>query len=945
MSSVQNIVTVSNQAELLEAIDNYSPGDVIELESGNYGDFRLVGRNFDETLTIRAADGADAVFRSVNFNRVENVEFEGVTFHRILDEGESVVTRAVSLQSSNNITFTDTVFAGSDDGIHDNNPAGLGVTSSTNISVVNSVFDNVNVGALFTNSSGLSLVGNELNGIRQDGFIFGSVSEVLIENNNFGQFLTDETNEDIHAGIIQFFNRSEGVGNSNVIIRGNTSIQALNENFPLGGILIQNSSDGLALNENFLIENNLIYTRDADSITVSHGVDIVIRNNTVLGTPDTPHLTGILVTTGTVDAVIENNLTNVINARHGATFTGSNNVIAQSDDPSLPTFLNNLIFDGFSGEQAVLEDFIPRPDSILVQGGEIIGAFAFDASPDALTARATSETFYGTAEALNAEFSAAFSADNTGLLDESEARFIWDFGDGNTAEGLNVLHSYQEEGTYVVTLSVIRGDQIDTTTHTVSVRDPQILSSDDLLAVDDPSRLAVNSNNELESVSFDGTNPINLERPVALGSLQEFYLSLDIRPTGDPSGDYRIFWNHARYTIELDNGDLVFRLYTDDGAKHTIRVDDADVFDGNFHNVAISFDGNTGTFKAYVNGEVVGTINNVEGEIEDPLLDITVGGSVFGGGLDFIGDIRNLEAYSSPEPVERSSGATTVPTDGTTDPTPPPAEPEEEPETPTTTAPNTEPDGGAEPESEPTPTEAVYSLVDEIGSNAEISGDVTVNGDEISFARSAYIDLGRPDAFADSNEVAISFDLRTDVGGNGPQRVFSDSGRYSVELKGDTVSFRLFTDEGEFISINVEDSGITDGNYHALAFTFDSANGEFAAFIDGVEVGRETGISGELRPPLADSGITIGGTSSGRGFEGDIRNFKLFDTVDAAETELGINDVVTAVSSIQASASIETTDTSSNANVVQFDTNSDGVNGASSAQDEETDWAVVALSE
>ena len=924
---MSNQVVVSSTLELEQALNNASDGDVIILRDGVYDDLEIRNYNFDIPITIKSENHLGAEFANIELRNINGLRFDGIEINHVRTEDEFSTHRAFNIMGSQNIEIINSELHGTDDGNFNNDVFLLSARDSQNIFVSNSEFHNGIRGAVFQNVDNVRLVNNIVRDIRVDGFDFTETVNIHVEGNSFSNFYPDLEAGD-HADAIQFFNQNNGnISTGNAVVTNNTFFLGEGDSFQ--SIFLRNTDPDVRF-FNIEISDNIINTNNFHGITIIGARDINVFNNTVLSVPSATTNTTIYIEDTIGDVTVSKNLVSAIDIAGNVSGNISNNVIAQSDDPTLPTFLNNLIFDGFSGEEAVVEDFVPRPDGLLLQGGEVIGALGFEAAPVDLTARVTSETFYGTGDALNAEFSGNFSADQTGLLDDDEAEFTWDFGDGNTAEGLNVLHSYAAAGDYTVTLTVTRGGVSDTTTHTVTVRDPQLLSSDDLNRATDA--VARSSSVVDQITSFDGSNAINLGRDPGLFGLNELYVGVDIRPTGDPSGDYRIFWNHSRYTIELDSGDLIFRLYTDDGEKYTIRVEDADVFDGEFHNVAISFDGNLDTFTAYVDGEVVGTINDITGQIDNVgFWDVAVGGDSFDNDRDFVGDLRNLEAYSSPEPVEGARNAVTVAVDT---PTP-------EPEEPATTAPNTAPEGEQEAE----PTDASYSLADDVSRNAELSGDARQNGDEFSFSGNGYINIGRPEEFGDNSEVAISFDIRADGETNAPQRVFWDTGRYGVEIKGDTVNFRLFTDEGEFISISVADSGITDGNYHSLAFTFDSDTGEFAAYINGTEVGRETGIEGDLRDANTSKDITIGGTSNGRGFDGDIKDFKLFDDVDVAVTELEIGGVVSAVASIQASAN-STSDAgdASMSNVVPLNSVDTG-RDVSGDFDEEADWATVAVGE
>ncbi len=53
-------------------------------------------------------------------------------------------------------------------------------------------------------------------------------------------------------------------------------------------------------------------------------------------------------------------------------------------------------------------------------------------------------------------FDASLSSDADGEI----VRYIWDFGDGETAEGVIIEHKYEQEGAYIVKLTVVDNDAL-----------------------------------------------------------------------------------------------------------------------------------------------------------------------------------------------------------------------------------------------------------------------------------------------------------------------------------------------------------------------------------------------------------------------------------------------------------------------------------------------------
>lgn len=97
--------------------------------------------------------------------------------------------------------------------------------------------------------------------------------------------------------------------------------------------------------------------------------------------------------------------------------------------------------------------------SNVLQPSETIPEAPFTSSPQTVY---TSETI-------------TFNATATNATNGSAVKYMWDFGDGNTATGTTVTHAYADNGSYIVRLSVTSDDRIigsSTATKTVLNRPP-----------------------------------------------------------------------------------------------------------------------------------------------------------------------------------------------------------------------------------------------------------------------------------------------------------------------------------------------------------------------------------------------------------------------------------------------------------------------------------------
>ncbi len=123
----------------------------------------------------------------------------------------------------------------------------------------------------------------------------------------------------------------------------------------------------------------------------------------------------------------------------------------------------------------------------------------------------------------------SFSAAESFDIDQGIQDFQWDFGDGNTAGGMEVAHVYETPGTYNVTLTVDDGtglaNSVTTTEHRVRINANPVamISAPELVAPGQPFTLD-------GSESFDDDGQITVfdwyvnDRPIGSGSLLETVL-------------------------------------------------------------------------------------------------------------------------------------------------------------------------------------------------------------------------------------------------------------------------------------------------------------------------------------------------------------------------------------------------------------------------------------
>jgi PKD repeat protein len=98
--------------------------------------------------------------------------------------------------------------------------------------------------------------------------------------------------------------------------------------------------------------------------------------------------------------------------------------------------------------------------------------------------------------------SIVFDASDSYDLDGNIVSYLWDFGDGDTTSGISPAHSYTQEGTYSVTLTVTDDDGlIDSGSTTAEISDSEPTSKFSITMIEDDILSYIFTD---ESISYDG---------------------------------------------------------------------------------------------------------------------------------------------------------------------------------------------------------------------------------------------------------------------------------------------------------------------------------------------------------------------------------------------------------------------------------------------------------
>ncbi|WP_103336427.1 right-handed parallel beta-helix repeat-containing protein [Pseudotabrizicola formosa] len=530
VASAQSTVRLAPGDNLAEAVAAARPGDILELEGGDYGALTVRRAGGEPTLpvTVRSADPANpARFSELTLHEMTYLVLDGLVFDYRYSAGDKHNIRPFRLLSSRGLTIRNSLFDGDrvpDDSLGDAYPTGFGVAVSRSAEIrleANEIRDFYR-GLVIGDTVDMAVVRNDIHSMRMDGMNLAQVERVLIEENLIRDF-TRALDSDDHADMIQFWTNKTERPNRDITIRNNVL------NSGLGGytqsIFMRNEEvdTGRAGAEMYyqdvLIEGNVIINAHMHGITVGETDGLIIRNNSVLhnarsdGRRQNINLwTPQVRVAGTARNVrIEHNVLHKISGNEGqADWTVRNNFEVQDRFANQPNHYNALFISPINGDPRDIGSFRYLPGGALAGSG--LGAALLD---DASTAVLPEVDLSGLGPAVRTlpdpdrpnrfTFDIAEGSSKAGL-DLTGARAVWDFGNGSRAEGSTVSHTFDTPGLVNVLLTLTLADgQVQTSSARVTPRRPEVIEYDPQTGL---------------ITSFVEETPRALDVPVQVGSLK-----------------------------------------------------------------------------------------------------------------------------------------------------------------------------------------------------------------------------------------------------------------------------------------------------------------------------------------------------------------------------------------------------------------------------------------
>lgn len=319
------ITTVDSASALQSALASAKSGDVIQLQSGNYGSLRISGQNFSEDVVIKAADGAIPVFNGLTIGQSSGLTLQGL---EIALSGQNVANFTIA--NSQDVHIVGFNIHGVLDGNTDTDPWGLYLQSNTNISIENSNFHELNWGITHSQNDGMVVRNNDFHDIRAQALRGGGSSNVTVAENDFRDIYP--IGED-HPDAIQFWTTETTASAHDIVITRNTYDRG--DGRISQGIFMRDEVGNLPY-QRVTISENVIVGASYHGLTIGHATDVKILDNVVVGFTDRKSWIFI----GDVDRVVSSG--NVANEYQFGTVTGlvssNNGVVGLASDAGASVF-------------------------------------------------------------------------------------------------------------------------------------------------------------------------------------------------------------------------------------------------------------------------------------------------------------------------------------------------------------------------------------------------------------------------------------------------------------------------------------------------------------------------------------------------------------------------------------------------------------------------------
>jgi parallel beta-helix repeat protein len=853
-------ITVSSAAELKAALSTASGGELILLNSGNYGNLSLKSNSgfditFPSNVTIASANpAAPASFSGLDVNGAENLTFDGINFDYQFQSGDQLWTTPFSVENARNITITNSTFDGDEaSGLTaaDNGYGigiGFGVYDSANITLTNNDISTFHRGLVVTRSSNTVVAGNEVHDIRSDGMNFVEVGTVLIENNYIHDFRASPTSDD-HVDMIQFWTAGTNNPSENITIRGN--ILDIGQGNWTQSIFMGNEavSAGAGANmfyQNVVIENNTIYNSHLHGISVFAANGLEIGNNTLVQVLDqdgsqsnNPTLWTPRINVGdsSVNVSVTGNAASAIDGNFNqAGWSMSGNAFIQNTNPDEPGYYGDVfIASSMVPDATGAHHFVPSPDGMISALGAGAGATDYDPGPitpppvDPVDPVDPTPPPVDPVDPVDTTPPPVDPVDPTPPpVDPAQPP-----ANGGSTGSQALTFDQASGGFYGYDLA--------------GVQTPYQLAATALTSSATGAALKLGGSGTIAEVSHDALG--------AVFGTDAFSIDFSLTGTASTSNIGEIFRLHTVFMTRVKaDGELLFDLYDSNHTMTRVVAEGVNMNDGAPHNITvtlaegyltISVDGNiadqrefSGTTADYGGHEL--TFGNPWGQTN------------FSGSLTAFDVARTASDYAMDQTPDSPS---TDPVDPT-----PPTDPVD------TTSPPVDPVDPVDPTQPTGPVELYNSATDIV-----LKRGVAETVDHA---------LLKPLMGADNFDISFILDGADSRKNGGTLFSISDTMQCTINNRG-RLAFEMIDENGNVSSVSGRRLDVDDGVPHNIAIKFE--DGLLSLAVDGKIVATET-VDGVVAG-IGSEDLIFGTSGRGRDFSGTISHFSIDVDMGAGSSE------------------------------------------------------------
>jgi parallel beta-helix repeat protein len=499
------------------------------------------------------------------------------------------------------------------------------VRAVDNFTFSGNTISNYNHGIALWDVNNVKISGNDISQLQGDGLRMVEVKNTVVEQNHFHDFI-GSTYLANHDDMIQLWSTNARYPTENLTIRGNvldagdgTATQTI---FMRNEMVDTGKAGTEMYYKNITIEDNVIYNGHSHGVSIGEVDGVVIKNNTMLlnseaampdavGNPGQITSPGISVNSSSKNVTVENNITSSINVPVGSDV--ENNLIVTTRDKSADTYVGNLfVAANLGGAVGGAVGLQALPNGLVDKMGVGASMTHFNSHPEKLTALYSVSIKDGQENVL--QFNASWTADKDGFTG-SKATYIWDFGDGTTATGQVVTHSFTNYAEQNVTLRVIKDGEESTFKASPSTFNPLLVSIDFDKGINDSSsyHTSINANagalvahDNGNAYAISNTAPLELTRANAqIYNLDQMGISFDFKRTMEPGDSGQIFNLMKSFTLSMKtDGSLVFSLTDASGTAVSMTASKA-ITDTQWHKIGLSYDSIHDSTVLYVDGIAV----------------------------------------------------------------------------------------------------------------------------------------------------------------------------------------------------------------------------------------------------------------------------------------------------------------------------------------------------